>query len=526
MTESKRQLRVFLCHASADKPSVRDLYRHLVRDGVDVWMDETSLLPGMDWRLEIPRAVQKADAIIICLSNHSVTKEGYIQKEIRFALDAAEEKPDGVIYILPVRLEACEIPSRLERWQWVDLFSSDGYRKLRISLRLRAEAVGATMASVTRKFETGNSHPRESLATSKLEGNTMNFGSNGRLFAVLSVLVLACAGLLWAGVQLSERLNPAPLPTSQPTFTSTMTSSPGIMLPPTLPFSPTPFQPVLLPTATFPPPTIPPTLTFTFPPTQTSIPTFTFTPSATPYPQPAMALIPAGNFQMGRDDGKADEAPLHTVFLDDFYIDQYEVTNEMYHFCVQSRVCQPPAETANIPTDYYGVNYADHPVVNVSWNMAQVYCGWRAARLPTEAEWEKAARGGLTRAVYSWGNEMPTCDTGSRNGAFFDDCSKITKTMTEKVGSYFPNGYRLFDMAGNVWEWTADWYDGSYYSQPAASLPNPQGPLTAPDVAERAVRGGGWNEPAIGIYVANRNSAEPDLQDNEIGFRCVRDANP
>jgi hypothetical protein len=122
MSESKRQLRVFLCHASADKPVVRDLYRRLVRDGVDVWMDEVRLLPGMDWKLEIPRVVQKADAIIICLSSQSVTKEGYVQKEIRFALDTADEKPDGTIYILPVRLDACEIPSRLARWQWVDFF--------------------------------------------------------------------------------------------------------------------------------------------------------------------------------------------------------------------------------------------------------------------------------------------------------------------------------------------------------------------------------------------------------------------
>jgi len=517
MTESKRQLRVFLCHASADKPSVRDLYRHLVRDGVDVWMDETSLLPGMDWRLEIPRAVQKADAIIICLSNHSVTKEGYIQKEIRFALDAAEEKPDGAIYILPVRLEACEIPSRLDRWQWVDLFSSDGYRKLRISLRLRAEAVGATMASVTRKFETGNSHARESLVPSKLEGNKMNFGSNGRLFAVLSVLVLACAGLLWAGVQLSERLNPAPLPTSQPTFTSTISSSPGIVLPLTLPFSPTPFQPVLLPTVTFSPPTIPPTLTFTLPPTQTSIPTFTFTPSATPYPQPAMALIPAGSFQMGGTGGDDDELPIHPVTLDAFYIDKYEVTNEMYLFCDQSGVCREPLDiTGSTKRDYSSGEYSNYPVVNVSWEMAKTYCEWRGARLPTEAEWEKAARGGLTDMRSPWGNDSPTCDIGARNGAQLEKCQK---DRTVAVGSFSANGYQVYDMVGNVWEWVGDWYQADYYE--STNWANPQGPSSG---REKVLRGGSWK--SVEIRVSSRSPVRPETQDYEIGFRCVRDANP
>jgi formylglycine-generating enzyme required for sulfatase activity len=529
MTESKRQLRVFLCHASADKPVVRDLYRHLVRDGVDVWMDEVRLLPGMDWKLEIPRVVQKADAIIICLSSQSVTKEGYVQKEIRFALDAADEKPDGTIYILPVRLDACEIPSRLARWQWVDLFSSDGYRKLRISLRLRAEAVGAAIPSTSRKLEVDNSHVREipkQVESPKPERNRINFGFYGRLFAILSILILACGGLLWAGGKLIKGPDPQPSQTLLPTSTLAATITPGITLPPTLPFSPTPFQPVVFPTATFPPPI--PTSTFILQPTQVILPTFTASLASTSYPTPPMTLIPAGNFQMGREGGNADESPIHTVFLDAFYIDQYEVTNRMYLFCEQSGICLPPAETASIPADYYGgTDHLDYPVINVSWEMARTYCQWRGVRLPTEAEWEKAARGGLTGMLYPWGDDTPVCAAGSKNGARFWDCQtskeKDSNEKTQKVGTYSPNGYQLFDVTGNVWEWVSDWYDPYYYSQASSRFANPQGP---PLTEERVVRGGGWKQPANGIYIANRDFAKPSLQDDEIGFRCARDANP
>lgn len=143
--EAKRQLKVFLCHASGDKPSVRDLYKRLVAEGVDAWLDQEKLLPGQDWRVEIPRAVREADVVVICLSNKSITKEGYVQKEIKFALDSAEEKPEGTIFLIPARLEDCVVPERLDRWQWVDLFDENGFMKLLRSLKLRADKVGATI---------------------------------------------------------------------------------------------------------------------------------------------------------------------------------------------------------------------------------------------------------------------------------------------------------------------------------------------------------------------------------------------
>ncbi len=144
-----RPLKAFLCHASGDKPPVRGLYKRLVFEGVDAWLDKEKLLPGQDWRVEIPRAVKEADVVIIFLSEKSVSKEGYIQKEIKFALDSAEEKPEGTIFLIPARLEECVVPERLSRWQWVDLYEENGFIQLLRSLKLRADAVGATVVPVS-----------------------------------------------------------------------------------------------------------------------------------------------------------------------------------------------------------------------------------------------------------------------------------------------------------------------------------------------------------------------------------------
>lgn len=149
-----RRLKIFLCHASDDKNFVQTLYYRLSNDELDVWLDNEKLLPGQKWEQEIPKAVKEADVVIICISKASVTKEGYFQKEIRFALDVANEKPEGTVYLIPVKLENCEVPNSLKEWQWVDL-SSDrklidkaGYTKLLKSLAIRAKNVSAIIPNV------------------------------------------------------------------------------------------------------------------------------------------------------------------------------------------------------------------------------------------------------------------------------------------------------------------------------------------------------------------------------------------
>ena len=134
------RLQVFLCYASGDKPRIRELYARLRNDGFTPWLDEENLLPGHDWQIEISKAVRNSDVVIVCLSKASITKEGYVQKEIRQALDVADEKPENTIFLIPLKLEECDVPERLKKWQWVNLFEDNGYERLKRSLRIRAKS--------------------------------------------------------------------------------------------------------------------------------------------------------------------------------------------------------------------------------------------------------------------------------------------------------------------------------------------------------------------------------------------------
>ncbi len=244
----------------------------------------------------------------------------------------------------------------------------------------------------------------------------------------------------------------------------------------------------------------------------TPTPTLTLTPVPTltrAQDGMVMVYVPAGPFKMGSTDGEEDERPIHTVTLDAFWIDQTEVTNAMYALCVQAGACNAPVDTT-----YYGDGaYANHPVVYVDWYQASNYCAWVGGRLPTEAEWEKAARGGLEGKRYPWGDELPTCQAGARNGAQYRGCDGLTVA----VGTFQPNGYGLYDMAGNVWEWVSDWYDPDYYRNSPAS--NPTGPISG---GGRVLRGGSWFDYVKDIRSAVRHGAIPDYSNDFAGFRCLR----
>jgi len=285
------------------------------------------------------------------------------------------------------------------------------------------------------------------------------------------------------------------------------------------------FLPTLTPTLTPTNTPVPPTVTDTLTPTDTSEPP----PTVIVPPSPPhlvmdgfgvpMVLIPEGSFEMGSEDGEEDEKPVHTVQLGAFFMDQFEVTNARYAECVETGKCVPPwGHDSYTRKEYYeNIEFANYPGIYINWQDAQTYCHWRDARLPTEAEWEKAARGGFEQALYPWGNENPVCDPGAINGAQFNDFDKCFATDTEQVGSYGANGYGLYDMAGNVWEWTADWYE--VY---------PDGDPTTSDYfgkQYRVLRGGSWDYDVSGLRLATRGLADPDyISSYSIGFRCVRDA--
>lgn len=143
-TKDYHSLHVFLCHSSNDKQSVRKLYQQLRTEGFDPWLDEEKLLPGQNWDLEIRRALRNSQVVIVCLSSGSITKSGYVQKELRQALDVANEQPDDTIFIIPARLDDCTVPDRLREWQWVNLYESNGLEKLLLALRKRADAIKRT----------------------------------------------------------------------------------------------------------------------------------------------------------------------------------------------------------------------------------------------------------------------------------------------------------------------------------------------------------------------------------------------
>jgi formylglycine-generating enzyme required for sulfatase activity len=222
----------------------------------------------------------------------------------------------------------------------------------------------------------------------------------------------------------------------------------------------------------------------------------------------SMRLVRAGNFTMGSDNGDTDEKPVHEVYLDDFYIDTYEVTNALYKACVTSGPCYEPLDI-----NYYGNSqFADHPVVYVDWNMALAYCAWRGAQLPTEAQWEKAARG-IDKRTYPWGEGT---DCGKAN---YEGCSAGTSNVMTHQSGISP--YGVYDMAGNVWEWVADWYSDTYYQDTPRE--NPPGPASE---TLRLVRSGAWNQSASNVRTSFRNAKAPDTADNDIGFRCARPVIP
>jgi len=219
-------------------------------------------------------------------------------------------------------------------------------------------------------------------------------------------------------------------------------------------------------------------------------------------------LIPGGEYLMGSGDLTGDN-PAHIVYVKSFYMDKYEVTNAQYF-----RFCQ---ETGRSLPEFWGQvqyhcfeKFPNHPVVGVSWDDAAAYAEWEGKRLPTEAEWEYAARGGLKNMDYPWGNSLtPSHANYHRPGT----------EGTRPVGSYPPNGYGLHDMVGNVVEWVHDIYDQDYYRK--SYNKNPQGPEKG---RFRVIRGGGWHSGPSCNTVFYRNALPSNWVDFNVGFRCVKDA--
>jgi formylglycine-generating enzyme required for sulfatase activity len=427
------------------------------------------------------------------------------------------------------------------------------------SAALYAEAVGFLKAKVWQKaldkwaevqaIDPDYPDPQEVAATAKsgLRAHKVKVAAIGGailLIAVMAVALLATRALreretsiptltiTTVAIAAETKETASPTPTPYPTYTSYPTYTP---LPTDTPVPPTPTDtPTRVPTDT-PPPAPPTHIPTPVPPTSAPMPTLPALP-----PPPDMVHVPAGEFIMGSDDGEVDyslrlcnkyngdchrdwfsgEQPPHAVYLDAFYIDKTEVTNAQYRECVEAVACDIPRET----TYYDNANYAQHPVVHVDWYQATAYCQWAGKRLPTEAEWEKAARG-TDGWMYPWedtfdGSKLNFCDKNCpydwKDAAVDDGQAGVAPVGSYQTGA---SSYGVLDMAGNVWEWVADWYWNDYYIR--SPYQNPPGPDFG---TQRVLRGGSWDNVPHLVRGPNRSSRAPDYQSFSVGFRCAKSA--
>ena len=551
---------------------MRELYQRLKEESwIDPWLDEEKLLPGQDWDLEIEKAVEAADAVIVFLSNNSVSKEGYIQRELRFVLRIADFKPEGTVFVIPLRLEDCPTPRRLSMWQYVDYFPEDrknwSYKRLLGSLKVPANKLGVLTVNPVEEKTRKEKEDLKKAETEKrarctakqkvkkasedderreIEENAgkekeeykrktimeqipipnqdvKRYGIGGIIIATLIGLIFSCT-YIFRNLPTPEE----PIPTESivvPTNANLVGSTPKSPKD-----TPTPSS-----TKATEEPTPPPTLDVG-------------STRVSEKDGMVMVYVPAGEFEMGSQNGRDDEKPVHTVYLDAFWIDRTEITNAMFAKFIDD--INYVTDTELVGQSFVGLNglyeqidgadwqhpfgpgsdittIIEHPVVHVSWKDAYAYCKWASRRLPTEAEWEKAASWDEENNIkqeYPWGYHiygkyMNYCD----RKCSFDWADKNVDdgyVDTAPVGNYLAGAspYGALDMAGNAWEWVADWYSESYYANSPST--NPLGPDGG---KYHVLRGGAWIATIEKLRTTYRFEFFP-TSGNDVGFRCAMDA--
>jgi len=471
-----RPLRVFLCHSSQDKPAVRELYQKLSSEPwIQPWLDEKKLLPGQDWDLAIEKAVEESDAIIALISNSSVTKEGYIQKELRFILDIALTKPEEEIFVIPLRLEGCQPPRRLRAFHYVDYFpqtqQETAYRFVLQSLKRRAESLGIEIVDA------------EALAKQRAEEQALK-EMEERIQREAREKVRR---------EMEERLRAEAEERARKEFEAQQEKIREEK------------KPILVPPKPAPIPQISSKHQYTHDGILVEI-----------LGGMEFMRVPAGRFLMGskKDDIPAydDEKSQHSVDIPyDYWMARFPVTNEQYNAYATARGKKHPVGDWE--------KKKDHPVVNVYWADAMAYCQWLngllkaelpaglVLRLPTEAEWEKAARGTDGRE-YPWGNEFDKNNCNTREGG---------KGGTTLVGSYSSRGnspYGCADMSGNVWEWCHSLYKPYPYQAT-------DGREDEEASGSRVLRGGSFFNFVRYARCAYRNYGLISYFNNYLGFRVV-----
>ena len=465
---------IFISYSHKDKAYVNKLYEALTARGFDAWIDDR-IDYGSEWPKEIQRRLDACDALILVM-----TPRAYDSKWVHNELSRAQRFGKEVF---PLLLDGDGPWLSVESLQYVDvrgrrLPPEDFYDRLeKVAPRSRTLPRAAAPAPAKPAPQPRPEQPKptkEELAAIERRRQQAAARTRQTLKQIgIGALALGLiGGCIWGVTALMPWLGDLFASRPEPTLTPTRT-----------PESPAP-----------------------------------------PEPQPGdtrtraidgmvEVYVPAGSFDMGSDSGESDERPVHRVTLSAFWIDQTEVTNRMYALCVQAGECTSPMdESSYTRTDYYrNAAYDDYPVIYVTWFDANTYCAWAGGSLPSEAQWEYAARGSDGR-TYPWGNDSPNCGLAN-----YYDGSRYCVGDTAEVGSY-PTGASPFgalDMAGNVWEWVADRY-GPYS---ADSQTNPQGPASGD---YRVLRGGSWYVSDDSVRSANRYGYDPSVAYNSLGFRCAR----
>ncbi len=463
----------FISYSRVNAEFVVRLAKDLKAAGYDVWLDQLDIPKGARWDDAIESAVERSSTFMIVLAPESIESQN-VKDELSYAIDSGKQ-------ILPVVIKPCKIPLRLRRFQYVD-FTDKPYKDSLADIK--------RLLSNTRQREQAAEHSpsaasEEALAESPSEPRLRSLPrpepvplpprmemqeepARSRKFLLPAALgVLAIAALGAAVVFAGNRNAPAPAAAATSTEGSPATATATI-------------AGLAIPVQVI---------------DQTGV---------------TMRLVGAGDFLMGSDRGMPDEKPEQTFYLDEFYIDKYEVTNAFYSACVKAGVCESPKPgKTSARVAYFGdSNFDNYPVVDVDWNMARTYCEWRGARLPTELEWEKAARGPEGR-TYPWGEEI------SCNEANYFGCRGEIDSV-----SRFENGlsvYGVQNMAGNVAEWVSSLYKAYPYD-----LTDGREDLEA--AGERVIRGGSWinSDSDNEVRAAHRQKAEPATASESIGFRCAR----
>ena len=496
----KFQYDVFLSHNSEDKPAVEWLAAKLVDEGkLTVFLDKWHLVPGDPWQEELENALDESSTVAVFLGPAGIS--GWHNAEMRKALGTRVDDPGRRVIpvLLPgidaATLEEVETKSFLKRFTWVDfrkgLDDADALRCLIAGIK--GEEPGRYEDGVAALSYQPYRTPQ-----------TKRFPDWGWFVSVLLALVVGLGiSSQWGKIWLR------PSPTITPAREITPTSVPATLT------------------------TVP--LVLTAEPTETLSPTITPTqPPDTPQPGASlgsawsraidgavMVYVPAGEFEMGSTKGDFDELPVHTVTLDGFWIDMFEVTNAQFAAFLNEVGNQTEGNHTwlalysddSLIQEIDGKfqpksGYANHPVVEVSWYGARAYAEWVGGRLPTEAEWEYAARGPES-SVYPWGAWEPTCQLVQ-----FADCSEDTIPVGRWLNGASWVG--AMDMAGNVAEWVADWYAKDFYR--SSPRENPTGPTST---EFRVLRGGSFESIARNLRCAFRDKNYAYYRSNSVGFRVV-----